>query len=109
MSEGSPTPISHGVEIRKVKIEEIQRFAMDRYKALTALSKVVEAQIDVELSKLPGQKNLTELAGLFEKKHALDEIGDELEEMILRTFDQQDDLQKRLATIERRLHAQGIV
>ncbi|HUX65784.1 MAG TPA: hypothetical protein VMV42_01430 [archaeon] len=109
MEEGPATPISRGVEIQKIKIEEIQRRAMDRYKDLTALSKKVETQIDAALAKPPDQETLGELADLFEKKHAVEQIGQQLEQMMLRTFERQDDLQDRWAAIEARLHSCEIV
>lgn len=82
---------------------------MDRYKDLTALSKKVETQIDAALAKPSDQKTLGELVDLFQKKHAAEQIGHELEQMMLRTFEHQDDLQERWAVIEARLHACGIV
>jgi BMFP domain-containing protein YqiC len=109
MEEVPATPISRGVEIQKAKIEEIQKRALDRYKDVTALSKRVEAKIDAALAKAIDQETLNELAELFEKKHVVEQIGQALEEMILRTFERQDDLQGRWAAIEEKLHSCRIV
>ena len=104
MQEGPPTPISRGVEIQKSKVEEIRRRAIDRYTELTPLDNLLEERIGAALAAQPTEESLEELAGLFEKRRSLEEVEHALEEMILRTLDQQDELEARLADIEARIN-----
>ena len=104
MDEGSPTPINRGIEIQKNKIEGIVRQATGRYKELAALSQIVEARLDTELLALADEPvDYVEILWLFDQKHALEEIGRELEALILRNFAHLDDLAVRWNEIERRI------
>ena len=102
VAEKEPTPISRGIEIQKVRIEEFQNLALEQYKKVTRLSTSLEERIDAALSDVPNPEGLSALTTLFEKKHALEEIGRELEDLILRGFDHQDELQRRWERIESR-------
>lgn len=101
MSEGLPVPITRGIDIQKEKIYELQKQALAQYKELAELSRIVDAQLDLALSN-PKQENLAELKGLFAKKHAVDEVGDELEKIIVQTFNGQYDLMDRWLVIEKK-------
>ena len=103
MTEKEPTPISRGVELQKSRVEEIRKQALNRYKSLTELSKKIEEKLDVALSQPSTSESLAELATLFEQKHMLEGIGHELEEMILRGFEHQDQLQERWVALEQRI------
>ena len=105
MGEKGPIPISRGIEIQEIKVEEIRQQALERYKELTAISKAIEGRIDAALSPQIGQDNLAELAALFDRKHELEEIGRELETMILRSFEATDALQERWSALQSRLIA----
>lgn len=102
MPEKIPTPISRGVELQKSQIEELQKKAHFQYRRLVDLSREVESKIDTALSQSSDESTRV-LAELFEQKHALDQLGYELEEFLLKGFDQRDQLQERWLALEERL------
>jgi hypothetical protein len=108
MSERPPTPISHGIEIQKVKNEALQKWSMEQYRKLVEFEKTVEDQLDAALSSVPTQENMAEIEELFEKKKVLDKVGDDLDEMILGTYKRQDELNEKMIAFEERLHLHGI-
>ncbi len=103
MEEGKSIPINRGIEIQKSKIEEILSWATARYRDLAVLSRKVEDRIDGELSKDPAASDLDKLVVLFEQKNAMDDIGREIEALILRNFSHQDELAERWRVIEERM------
>lgn len=82
---------------------------MAHYRSLATISKVVEEKIDNAVSAPSVQKDAADLGKLFEQKHTLDALGAELEDIILRAFEQRSGLHERLATLEERLRDHGII
>lgn len=102
MSEKEPTPISRGIELQKSQVEKLQQKALAQHRILVDLDKVLEAKIDAALS-VPSDESTVELVELFKQKRALEEIGHELEELILQGFDHYGQLQERWLALEQRL------
>ncbi len=102
MSEGGPIPIFRGVETREATNEKIREAALQKYKELTVLHADVESRIQSAMADQADPSASERLASFFEQKHAVDQISDELEEIIMRSFDRADDLRERWLSLQAR-------
>lgn len=105
MPDGEAIPITKGIEIQKSKMEDMRVRALNRYRDLAELSRLIESNIDEALSTVPPAGGMIALVALFDKKHALDEIGRELEDLILRGFEHEDASHDRWLALEERFES----
>ena len=103
MAERQPVSISRGIEIQKKQVEELQQKALARYRDYCELHQHLDNKIQLALSLASPGESTSSLEELFEKKGALDQIGKELEELILAGFDNQSYLTDRWLSLAKRL------
>lgn len=91
------------MEIQKSKIDDILSWATNSYRNLILLSQKIETRLDAELAKDPLAGDLQKLQTLFDQKHAIDDLSDDIETLILRNFANRDELAERWRSAQERL------